>query len=412
MREQALRAIAECRRIATMSEESGRTTRRFLTLPMHDVHALLTARMTALGMTTHVDAVGNLRGLWRPASGATKRLGEKRLILGSHIDTVPDAGAFDGVLGVTLALEWVEIAQAIHFPLAIEVIAFSEEEGVRYAAPFLGSRAVTGTFAPSLLTAHDAEGVSMEEAIRQYGLDPQKIGNAALDGDVLGFVEVHIEQGPVLEAENLQVAVVEGIVGQSRQAFKFTGHANHAGTTPMHLRHDALAAAAEWIAAVEATARDEDGLVATVGKIELKPNAGNVIPGQVDVSLDVRHMKDATRHHWVRHLIAAAQLAAHKRGVQVGWAQALDQGAVELDPYLRSRLDAALGDAGFPARQMPSGAGHDAMIMAARVPTAMLFLRSPGGISHHPDEAVREEDVEASLHVARKFLERLAADLG
>jgi allantoate deiminase len=283
---------------------------------------------------------------------------------------------------------------------------------VRYAAPFLGSRAVTGTFDPSLLAIRDAEGVSMEDAIRQYGLDPQKIGDAALQGDVLGFVEVHIEQGPVLEAERLQVAVVEGIVGQSRLGFRFTGHANHAGTTPMHLRHDALAAAAEWIAAVETTARDEDGLVATVGKIDLKPNAGNVVPGQVDLSLDLRHMKDATRHHWAKHLAAAAQLAARKRGVEVEWTLKLDQAAVELDPYLSSQLDAALEDAGFPPMQMPSGAGHDAMIMAARVPTAMLFLRSPGGISHHPDEAVREDDVEASLLVARKFLERLAAGLG
>lgn len=406
MREQALRAIAECNRIAAMSEKPGSITRRFLTPPMHDVHALLTARMAALGMSTQVDAVGNLRGLWQPRPGA------KRLILGSHIDTVPDAGAFDGVLGVTLALEWVEIAQAIDFPLAIEVIAFSEEEGVRYAAPFLGSRAVTGTFEPSLLAIRDAEGVSMEDAIRQYGLDPQKIGDAALQGDVLGFVEVHIEQGPVLEAERLQVAVVEGIVGQSRLGFRFTGHANHAGTTPMHLRHDALAAAAEWIAAVETTARDEDGLVATVGKIDLKPNAGNVVPGQVDLSLDLRHMKDATRHHWAKHLAAAAQLAARKRGVEAEWTLKLDQAAVELDPYLSSQLDAALEDAGFPPMQMPSGAGHDAMIMAARVPTAMLFLRSPGGISHHPDEAVREDDVEASLLVARKFLERLAAGLG
>jgi allantoate deiminase len=180
----------------------------------------------------------------------------------------------------------------------------------------------------------------------------------------------------------------------------------------MHLRHDALAAAAEWIAAVETTARDEDGLVATVGKIDLKPNAGNVVPGQVDLSLDLRHMKDATRHHWAKHLAAAAQLAARKRGVEVEWTLKLDQAAVELDPYLSSQLDAALEDAGFPPMQMPSGAGHDAMIMAARVPTAMLFLRSPGGISHHPDEAVREDDVEASLLVARKFLERLAAGLG
>ena len=407
MIERAQRAIAECRRIATMSEEPGRSTRRFLTLPMHDVHALLTDRMSALGITVHIDAVGNLRGLWRPPHA-----GKKRLLLGSHIDTVPDAGAFDGVLGVTLELEWVELARELNLPLAIELIAFSEEEGVRYAVPFLGSRAVTGTFDKSLLAREDSNGVRMEDAIRAFGLDPARIDEAALDQNVLGFVEIHIEQGPVLEAENLQLAVVEGIVGQTRMAFRFTGHANHAGTTPMHLRHDALATAAEWICAVETTAKDEAGLVATVGKLDLKPNAGNVIPGQVDLSLDVRHMKDSTRTHWVRHLISEAQLAAHKRGVKVEWDLKLDQPAVEMDPFLSDQLALALDDAGFPVKRMPSGAGHDAMVMAARMPTAMLFLRSPGGISHHPDEAVREEDVEAALHVGRKFLERLAAGLG
>jgi allantoate deiminase len=407
MRERALRAIAECRRIAVLSEEPGRTTRRFLTPPTHDVHALLSSRMNALGMSVHVDPAGNLRGLWQPPQA-----GKKRLILGSHIDTVPDAGAFDGVLGVTLALEWVQLAQELVLPLAIELIAFSEEEGVRYAVPFLGSRAVTGTFDKSLLAREDSDGVRMEDAIRAFGLDPAKIDEAALDADVLGFLEMHIEQGPLLEAEGLQLAVVEGIVGQTRTGFRFTGHANHAGTTPMHLRHDALAAAAEWICTVEATAKDEAGLVATVGKLDLKPNAGNVIPGQVDLSLDVRHMKDSTRKHRVRHLISEAQLTAHERGVVVEWDLKLDQPAIEMDTFLSDQLAMALEDAGFPVKRMPSGAGHDATVMAARMPTAMLFLRSPGGISHHPDEAVREEDVEAALHVGRKFLERLAAGLG
>jgi allantoate deiminase len=406
MRERALRAIAECGRIAALSEEPGRTTRRFLTPPMHDVHALLSSRMSALGMSVYVDAVGNLRGLWQPAHAV-----KQRLVLGSHVDTVPDAGAFDGVLGVTLALEWVELAQELALPLPIEVIAFSEEEGVRYAVPFLGSRAVTGTFDESLLLCEDSDGVRMEDAIRTFGLDPARIDEAALNADVLGFVEIHIEQGPVLEAENLQLAVVEGIVGQTRMSFRFTGQANHAGTTPMHLRHDALAAAAEWITVVEATAKDEAGLVATVGKIELKPNAGNVIPGQVDLSLDVRHMKDSTRSHWVRHLIHEAQLAAHKRSVKVEWVSKLDQPAVEMDPDLSNHLALAMDDARLPVKRMPSGAGHDAMVMAARMPTAMLFLRSPGGISHHPDEAVRDEDVEAALLVGGKFLERLAAEL-
>jgi allantoate deiminase len=407
MRDRAQHAIAECRLIAGFTEEPGRTTRRFLTAPMHDVHAHLRGRMEAMGMTVHVDAAGNLRGLWQPPNGRTKRL-----ILGSHIDTVPDAGAYDGVLGVVLALEWTQIAQQIAFSMPIEVIAFSEEEGVRYGVPFLGSRAVAGNFDMSMLTYEDASGIRMDNAIRAFGLDPGKIGDAAIDpAEVYGFVEIHIEQGPVLEAEDLQLGVVEAIIGQSRLGFRFTGQANHAGTTPMNLRRDALTAAAEWITGVEATAQAEDGLVATVGKIELRPNAGNVIPGQVDLSLDLRHMRSRTRNWWARQLTNNASLIAHRRGIEVEWVEKMNERAVEMEQYLTGRLASAVEAAGFPAKRMPSGAGHDAMIMAQRMPATMLFLRSPGGISHHPNEAVREEDVEASLLVGREFLLQLARNV-
>jgi allantoate deiminase len=412
----ARRAIAECHALAQMTEEPGRTTRRFLTPPVHDVHAHLSARMESLGMTVRVDAIGNLRGLRQPPNAHMRRL-----LLGSHIDTVPNAGAFDGVLGVALALELVEIAlvqnaKERELPLGLEVIAFSEEEGVRYAVPFLGSRALAGSFDPKLLALEDADGVRMDGALRAFGLNPEQISEGALDpatGDagVLGFFEIHIEQGPVLEAEDLQLAAVEGIVGQSRLEFRFAGQANHAGTTPMHLRHDALAAAAEWIVAVESIARTEEGLVATIGRLDVKPNAGNVIPGAVDLSLDLRHRNDLTRKHWVRYLENAAQTSAHKRGVEVEWRERLDQPAVEMDKRLTAELAEALQACGFPAKRMSSGAGHDAMVMAARVPAAMLFLRSPGGISHHPDESVREEDVEAALRVGAKFLERLAIEV-
>jgi allantoate deiminase len=406
--------LAECRLIAGMSEESGRTTRRFLTPPVREVHAYLAARMKALGMSTRVDALGNLRGLWQPPKGA-----KKRLLLGSHIDSVPDAGAFDGVLGVVLALELVEIALArsakenTPLPLALEVIAFSEEEGVRYGVPFLGSHGVAGSFDKRLLALEDADGVRMDEAIRAFGLDPEKIDDAALqpeasDADVLGFFEMHIEQGPVLEAEDLQLAVVEGIIGQTRVLFRFTGEANHAGTTPMHLRHDALAAAAEWIVAVEAAARSEPGLVATVGKIEALPNAGNVIPGQVDLGLDLRHMNSETRSRCVLELANLAQKAAHKRSVEVEWSEIMNQPAVEMDGRLAAHLAAALEAEGLPPKRMPSGAGHDAMVMAGCVPAAMLFLRSPGGISHHPRETVRQAEVEAALRVGANFLHRLS----
>jgi allantoate deiminase len=409
--DRAKRVIDECRLIGAMTEEPGRITRRFLTPPVHHVHQHLRTRMEELGMTVNLDAVGNLRGLWS-APGPRG----KRLILGSHIDTVPDAGAFDGMLGVVLALEWVQISRDAALPIAIEVIAFSEEEGVRFGVPFIGSRAVAGTFDTKVLACKDADGARMHDAIRSFGLDPARIEDAVLADDAYAFIEMHIEQGPVLESEDLQLAVVDGIVGQSRLGFRFTGQANHAGTTPMHMRKDALTAAAEWIALVEdsvrrAAAKESPGLVATVGKVAIKPNAGNVIPGQVEVSLDLRHLSDDTRDWWCTRLIKEAEGVAHRRGIEVEYVRKLDEPAVMMDKDVSRRLAQAVEDAGLPGRRMMSGAGHDAMIMAARVPAAMLFLRSPGGISHSPLESVREEDVEAALRVGEKFLERLAAEI-
>ncbi len=386
-----------------MSEEPDRITRRFLTPPFRDVHALLRSRMESLGMAVHTDAAGNLRGLWKPTGGLTRRL-----ILGSHIDTVPSAGAFDGVLGVTLALELVNLARELNLPLAIEVIAFSEEEGVRFGVPFIGSRAVAGRFDAALLALKDSDGVTLADAIRTFGLDPDQIGDAALNADALGFVEMHIEQGPVLESEGLSVAAVTAIVGQTRLTLEFGGQANHAGTTPMNLRRDALAGAAEFIAAVEMAAQENQGLIATVGKFDAEPNAANVIVGTARVSLDVRHADERARKAAVESLLAHAQIIAERRGLSLKTTQQMDQPAVPMDERLTAYLVEAIAAVGLPEKRMTSGAGHDAMVMAARVPTAMLFLRSPGGISHHPNETVREEDVEAALKVGRNFLEILA----
>jgi allantoate deiminase len=283
---------------------------------------------------------------------------------------------------------------------------------VRFGVPFIGSRAVAGRFDSSLLALKDAEGTTVEEAIRRFGLDPGRIDDASADADSLAFVEIHIEQGPVLETDNLSVAAVTAIVGQTRMSLTFTGHANHAGTTPMHLRRDALAGVAEWIAAVETLALRTEGLAATVGKAEVVPNAGNVIAGTVTVSLDVRHSDDFARNQAVEMLVKQASGIADRRRLALDCKRQMDQPAAPMDERLTAFLAEAMEAAGLPAKRMNSGAGHDAMVMAARMPTAMLFLRSPGGISHHPDEAVREEDVEASLHAGRKFLERLAADLG
>jgi allantoate deiminase len=406
MPERARRAIAECRRIAVLSEEPDSTTRRFLTPPVREVHKLLRERMEALGMTVSVDAVGNSRGLWQPPGSRVRRL-----IIGSHIDTVPNAGAFDGILGVALALECAEIAQELKLPLPVEIIAFSEEEGVRFGVPFIASRAVAGRFDPALLKLKDADGVTLEDSIRAFGLDPAEIEKAAIGDDALGFFEVHIEQGPVLEAEDLRVAAVTAIAGQSRYTLTWKGHANHAGTTPMHLRRDALAGAAEWIVAVEALAQHTEGLVATVGHVDVEPNAGNVIAGSVRASLDVRHADDTARKSAVEALLAQAEAITRRRALVLQCTRQMDQPAVPMDGRLTAFLADAIEATGLPMKRMPSGAGHDAMVMAACVPTAMLFLRSPGGISHHPDETVLEEDVAAALEVCERFLQRLAAEV-
>jgi allantoate deiminase len=319
-------------------------------------------------------------------------------MLFSHIDTVPNAGAFDGPLGVLLGLAAIEEIKATPLPFHIELIAFSEEEGVRFSFPFLSSLAVVGQLTEEHLAKTDRDGVSIAEAIRNFGLDPTRIPETCpLPAKAFAAVEVHIEQGPVLEKDEASVAVVETIVGQSRFQLTFDGQANHAGTTPMSLRHDALVAAAQWIVEVERYAAGYKQLVATVGRIEAYPGAMNIVPGKVVVTLDVRHPRDESRHAAVAHLLTKAESAGALRGVKVTAKLQSEQKAVPLDHNLTTKLHQAAERAGFDAQAMFSGAGHDAMILAPHVPTTMLFLRSPGGLSHHPDETVREEDVEAAL---------------
>lgn len=403
--DRAVCVIARCREVAACTEVPGEITRLFLTPPMHAVHALLRGWMEAAGMTVRVDAIGNLRGLW---PGLAQ--GSPRLLIGSHLDTVPIAGAFDGVLGVVLGIAVVEELRGRHLPFAIEVIGFSEEEGVRFSKPFLGSLALVGKLDAEALARTDRTGISIRDAIQAYGLDPAQLPAGALADDAFAYLEFHIEQGPVLESEDAPLGVVEALVGQTRMQLVFTGQANHAGTTPMHLRHDAMAAAADWIVAVEDYAISHVGLVATVGKVETSPGAGNVIAGQVTASLDVRHADDTVREAAVVAIIERAELAAAKRGVQITAHEQLAQSAVPLDPGLATMLHNAAAQAGFSSRRMTSGAGHDAMILAPIVPSAMLFLRSPGGLSHHPDETVLPKDVEAALATAMEFLTQLRDD--
>jgi allantoate deiminase len=403
--DRAARIITRCREIATCTEVPGEITRFFLTPPMHEVHELLRDWMETVGMTVSVDAIGNLRGFW-PALNP----GSPRLLIGSHLDTVPNAGAFDGILGVVLGVAIVEELKGQLLPFAIEVIGFSEEEGVRFSKPFLGSLALIGRLDAETLALTDGSGISVRQAIQAYGLDPAQLPAVALAKGTFAYLEVHIEQGPVLESEDTSLGIVEALVGQSRMELIFTGQANHAGTTPMDLRHDALAAAAEWIVAVEDYASSQNSLVATVGKMEAAPGAGNVIPGKVTASLDVRHADDSSREASVIAILKLAETAAARRGVHLTAAKQLEQPAVPLHPHLTTLLYKASSHAGFPARRMTSGAGHDAMILAPKIPSAMLFLRSPRGLSHHPDETVLPQDVEAALATAMEFLTQLRDD--
>ena len=414
--ERAARTIARCRELAACTEVEGETTRTFLAPSMHRVHALLGGWMQAAGMSVRVDAAGNLRGLL-----AGRAPDAPRLLIGSHLDTIANAGAFDGVLGVMLGValveELVEQGRAApslrrRLPYALEVIGFSEEEGVRFAKPFLGSLALVGDLDAPTLARTDRTGVSVAEAIREFGLDPKELPAAVVDDSAFGYLEFHIEQGPTLESEGLALGVVQAIAGQTRMQLVFTGQANHAGTTPMGpLRRDALATAAQWVVEVERHANRSDGLVATVGKVETGAGAGNVIAGEFIATLDVRHAQDDVRTAAVRHYLDYAKAAGAARGVTVTHATSLDQAAVPMDPTLTALLaDAAAHATGRAPRFITSGAGHDAMIVARRVPSTMLFLRSPGGLSHHPGETVLSEDVEAALATGVEFLRSLRDD--
>jgi allantoate deiminase len=397
-------AVVECCRVlAGHSELTGATLRTFLSPPMRAVHAHLTAWMERTGMHVTVDAAGNLRGLYPAAT-----VDAPRLFIGSHLDTVAHAGAFDGVLGVVLAIVLVESLDRRALPFAIEVVGFSEEEGVRFGVPFIGSRALAGMADADLLARRDAQGRTVAEAIHDYGLDPSCLGQACAEGEPIGYLEFHIEQGPILDRLGVPLGIVDAIVGQSRRSVTFTGAANHAGTTPMDLRRDALAGAAEWITLVESIARHTTGLRATVGRLQVSPDATNVIPGSCELSLDVRHADDRVRTGAAEQMLRGATGVAAARRLEASWVVHLDQPSVAMDPGLVASLERAVRTCGFSVQHLDSGAGHDAMILATRMPAAMLFLRSPGGISHHPDESVIEDDVAAALAVGRAFLHDVA----
>ncbi len=374
--------IARCRELAAISDMEGGTFRQFLSPAAKRCQDVVAGWMKAAGMAVRLDAVGNLRAVLPGSQG------KHIFLMGSHLDTVRNSGAFDGILGVVLAIALVENLDR-QLPFGLEVIGFSEEEGVRFSRPCIGSGALVGRLDHSLVEL-------ITPVLRDFALDPAGIPDAKITEDYFGYLEFHIEQGPVLDLANESVALVEAISGQLRSMVTFSGSANHAGTTPMSLRKDALTAAARWIIQVEDIARSTPHLVATVGKLEVQPNISNVIPGSVTASLDVRHPDDHIRRQAFERCRQAAPDAT--------WTNPVSVNTIPMDAALTRRLEEACPEG---TRRMISGAGHDAMILAPHLPSAMLFLRSPGGISHHPAEDVRPQDVDLALSIGQRFLESL-----
>jgi allantoate deiminase len=378
--------MRRCDELGAISEEPNRLTRTFASPAMRRANKLAGSWMRDAGMEVREDAAFNLLGRWNSA-----KPGAKTFLLGSHLDTVRDAGKYDGPLGVLTAIATVQRLRqrGVQLPFHLEVVGFSDEEGVRYQTAYLGSNAFAGTLKAADLARIEEKGIVNARRKRN---------------EFLGYAEVHIEQGPVLESKNLPVGVVSAIAGQSRIRVEFRGVAGHAGTVPMDLRHDALAGAAELVLAAERC-----GVTATVGKLEVAPGASNVIPGQAILTLDVRHQNDARRFVAVKSLRAKAGSIAKRRGLKLLWQPIQENGAVQCDKKLTQLFSKCVANRGLKTLSLPSGAGHDAVVLSKICPVAMLFVRCKGGISHNPAELVKTADVGIAIEVLADFLTQLAA---
>lgn len=404
--ERGARVMARLEALAAHSATADGLTRLYLTQAHRDAALLVAAWMRAAGLAVRFDAVGNVIG--RRDGGRADR---PALVLGSHIDTVRHAGKYDGALGVVVAIEAVAALER-DLPYAIEIVAFGDEEGVRFPVTLTGSRALAGTLTAAALEVRDAAGISIREALVAFEAPP--LGDVAAlaypPDRVLGYCEVHIEQGPVLEAAGLAVGVVSAIAGASRHRVTVLGRAGHAGTVPMALRHDPVCAAAEMILAAEAIARANAGLVITTGMIGVVPGAINVIAGQVEFTLDIRHGEDAIRLRATAALRAAMAEIAARRGVEWRIDDVYQAKAAPCAMAMVAALSASVARCGMTPMMLPSGAGHDGQAMVDLCPIGMLFVRCRGGISHHPDESVTLADVERAVAVLIDFLEHFPSD--
>ena len=394
--------MQRCDALARHSELAEGLTRVFLSPQSRAASELVLGWMREAGMQARLDAIGNAVGRYEGEPP-----GRPCLMLGSHLDTVRDAGRYDGMLGVVTAIECVASlsAQGKRLPFAIEVVGFGDEEGVRFGTTLLGSRALAGTLDARVLESKDAQGVSIAQALRDFGLNPEEIRSMRRKrGEVLAYVELHIEQGPVLEAEDLPVGVVSAINGFSRLRVTLRGEAGHAGTVPMTLRRDALAAAAECVLALERLAQAQPDVVGTVGRIEARPGAINVIPGEVQFTIDLRAPVDAAREQAAAAVRAEIARISKKRRVLVEVETLQELGSSACAPELMAQLERAVAAEGVRVLRLPSGAGHDGMAMKAIADIAMLFVRCKGGISHNPAESIREEDAGIGAAILYRFM--------
>ena len=399
----AQRIWDQCEALAKLSEMPGGLTRVYLSDEQRRANELVLGWMREAGMSARLDAAGNCVGRYEG-----ERPGLPALVLGSHLDTVRDAGKYDGMLGVIAGIECVRTlhARGRRLAFAIEVIGFADEEGVRFNATLLGSRAAAGTFKPEVLDAVDKDGVSMREAMRRFGLDPARIAEAAhRRNEVLAYAELHIEQGPVLEAEGLPVGVVTAINGATRFAVEVDGMAGHAGTVPMNLRQDALVAAAECVLAIERRCSAVPELVGTVGKLETLPGAVNVVPGKVRFTIDIRSPRDPERLAAVADVLAELRAIGERRNVSIKATKTHEGAVAPCAGWLQEQIGSAIAAERLPVRKLPSGAGHDGMAMIDLADIGMLFVRCEKGISHNPAEAITLADVETGARVFLRFIE-------
>ena len=391
--------MQRCDALARHSELAGGLTRVFLSRENRAANELVLGWMREAGMQAEVDPIGNVVGRYEGQ-------GKRALLLGSHLDTVRDAGRYDGMLGVISAIECVAALNGKRLPFAIEVLGFGDEEGVRFGTTMLGSQAIAGALDPAVLKTTDAAGVSIEKALQDFGLDPSRLREVARRKEnVAAYAELHIEQGPVLEAEGLPVGIVTAINGFSRLKVAMHGLAGHAGTVPMNLRRDALAAAAECVLAAERIAKSDPELVGTVGRIEAKPGAINVIPGEVNFTIDIRAPRDELRARAVQSTTAEVKAIAARRNVRCEVETLQELGVAACAPWLMQQMERAVAAEGVRIRKLPSGAGHDGMALKRIADIAMLFVRCKGGISHNPAESITEADAGVGARTLLRFIE-------